>query len=89
MHKMIVDVEMTDGTIHKDVTLILADQVAYSTVRQRHKWPTLEEDMLLGANFMTYHALTRLVLFVGNWDQFCEQCVIVSSHDVEEVEPIP
>ncbi|MCT1804382.1 hypothetical protein M3B20_01355 [Corynebacterium sanguinis] len=80
MNQISLDVLMADGTEHKDVKAILADQVAYSMTRQRHKWPTMEEDPLLFGSFVAYKALTRLNLFTGSWDEFTQQCAQVSSN---------
>lgn len=79
MQTMNVDVYMVDGTVHKDVSVILADQVAFSTTRLRHKWPTLQEDPLLAGSFMAFMALKRLGEFTGSWEDFTNQVAQVSA----------
>lgn len=84
MQQIKVNVLMVDGTEHKDVPTILADQVAFSTTRQRHKWPTMEEDPLLFGSFVAFCAMKRLGLFTGSWTEFTEQCAQVSVDEDDE-----
>lgn len=87
MQGMTVDVLMVDGTEHKDVQIILADQVGFSQTRHRHKWPSMEQDQLLAVNFMAFLAMKRQGLFEGNWDAFTEQTALVFMEDGEEIDP--
>lgn len=88
MQKMTVDVLMTDGTEHLGIEVIVADQVGYSTVRQRHKWPTLQDDPVLAGSYMAYLAMKRLGLFEGTWEKFTNSVSVVSSDDTEEIVPL-
>lgn len=91
MQKMTVDVVMVDGTEHKGVQVILADQVGYSTARQRHKWAPMEDDPLMAGAFMGYLAMKRQGLFTGSWDEFTLAVAAISADDDEEdttVDPI-
>lgn len=88
MKQLTVDVLMADGTEHLGVPVILADQVGFSSTRQRHKWPTMEEDPLLFGSFVAYLALKRIGTFTGTWDEFITQCAQVSSDDHEDAETV-
>jgi len=88
MQAMTVDVLMVDGTEHKDVQVILADQVGFSETRQRHKWPSMQDDPMLAGNFMAFLAMKREGLFEGNWKQFTEQTAMVLAEEAGEVNPI-
>lgn len=87
MQKITVNVLMADGTEHRAIPTILADQVAYSQTRQRHKWPTMEDDPLLFGAFLAYSAMKRLGLFEGSWDMFTESVAAVDADDIDEVDP--
>ena len=88
MKAITVNVLMNDGTEYREVTTILADQVAFSTIRQRHKWPTMEEDPLLFGSFIAYKAMQRTGRFEGSWDAFTEAVAAVDADDPTEVDPI-
>lgn len=60
MQKILLDVEMLDGTIHNDVRIILADIIDYSDTARRHGWGTIEDDEIRAAAFMAYAALGRM-----------------------------
>ena len=85
--RLILDVEMVDGTVHEDVSTTLADQVLYSTTRNKHKWPTLQEDPTMFINFIAYAAMKRENRFTGTWDEFCNQCAGVGEAGADEVDP--
>lgn len=81
MQQMTVNVLMVDGTEHANVPVILADQVGFSSARQRHKWPTMQDDPVLAGGFMAFLAMKRLGLFTDSWDQFTASVASVSSDD--------
>ncbi|WP_115685950.1 hypothetical protein [Corynebacterium senegalense] len=86
MQQITVNVLMVDGTEHRDVKIILADQVAFSTTRQRHKWPTMEDDPVLFGSFVAFSSLKRTGAFTGTWTEFTEQCAQVEAVENEEPE---
>lgn len=85
--RLILDVEMVDGSVHEGVSTTLADQVLYSTTRAKHKWPTLQEDPTLFINFLAFAAMKREQRFSGTWDEFCNQCAGVGEAGNDEVDP--
>ncbi|WP_296216237.1 hypothetical protein [uncultured Corynebacterium sp.] len=60
MQKIWLDVEMLDGTMHKNVRIILADIIDYSDTARRHGWGTIEDDQIRATAFMAYAALGRM-----------------------------
>ena len=60
MQKIWLDVEMLDGTMHKNVRIILADIIDYSDTARRHGWGTIEDDRIRATAFMAYAALGRM-----------------------------
>lgn len=60
MQKILLDVEMLDGTMHEDVRIILADIIDYSDTARRHGWGTIEDDQIRATAFMAYAALGRM-----------------------------
>lgn len=89
MHKMLFDVEMTDGTIHQDVRAILADQIKYSEVRARHKWPAMQNDPLRAMAFIAYAAMTRTGLYDAQkgFDDFTNDVAQLEMDESEETAP--
>lgn len=90
MQKIIVDVEMVDGTEHKDIRVILADMIRYSDVAQRHKWPSLENDPIRAGAFMGYAAMTRMGLYdkTRGFDDFVNEVAMVNADFGDELEPM-
>lgn len=87
MPKMLIDVEMIDGTVHKDVRIVLADMIRHAEVAQRHKWPTsIADDQIRATAFMAYAAMTRLGLYDKNrgFDEFSTEVAMVYADDSEE-----
>ncbi|MFW0784504.1 hypothetical protein AAFP35_08265 [Gordonia sp. CPCC 206044] len=78
---------MTDGSVYNDVKTTLADQVEYSKTRQKHNWPSIQDDPSLFINFLAYAAAKRLGYFGGTWDEFCNQCAAVGEAGEEELDP--
>lgn len=60
MQKILLDVEMLDGTTYNDVRIILADIIDYSDTARRHGWGTIEDDQIRASAFMAYAALGRM-----------------------------
>ena len=60
MQKILLDVEMLDGTVHSDVRIILADIIAYSDAARRHGWGSPDDDQIRASAFMAYAALGRI-----------------------------
>lgn len=91
MQKVLVDVEMMDGTVHEDVRVILADMIRYSDVAQRHKWRSLEDDPIRGGAFLAYAAMTRMGIYDSNkgFDEFTNDVAMVSADFGDAVDPTP
>lgn len=86
MKKIHLKVHMVNGDSH-DVETILADQILYSTTRQKHKWPTMQEDPILFAAFLAFAAMQRQGQFTGNWDDFQQQVSMIDEDSMEDIEP--
>ena len=81
MQKIMLDVEMLDGTIHENIRTTLKDQIRFGDVRARHKWPSMEEDPIRFGAFLAYAAMTRLGLYDANkgFDEFVDEVAGVSA----------
>lgn len=84
--RLIVTVEMEDGTVHENVKTNLADQMLFAKTRQKHNWAGPTDDPMLWLNFMAYAALRRRGLFEGSWDEFCNAAGGVEAVE-EDVNP--
>lgn len=89
MQRMKLDVEMLDGTIHKDVTVLLCDVIRHSDVSRRHKWGSVQEDSVRAVAFMAYAAMVRTGLYNGDkgFDEFVNEVAWIEQEDVEAVDP--
>lgn len=89
MQKILLDVEMLDGTIHEDIRVILADMIRHSEVAQRHGWPSIDNDQIRGGAFLAYAAMTRTELYPKDrgFDDFVNEVAMVSADFGEEVDP--
>lgn len=89
MQKVLVDVEMMDGTVHEDIRVILADMIRYSDVAQRHKWRSMEDDPIRGGAFLAYAAMTRMGIYDANkgFDDFTNDVAMVSADFGDAVDP--
>ena len=89
MQKVLIDVEMMDGTVHEDIRVILADMIRYSDVAQRHKWRSLEDDPIRGGAFLAYAAMTRMGIYDSNkgFDDFTNDVAMVSADFGDAVDP--
>ena len=89
MQKITLDVEMLDGTIHKDLRIVLADQIRFGDVRARHKWPSMEDDPIRFGAFLAYAAMCRLGLYdaTKGFDEFVDEVASVAGDFGDEVDP--
>ncbi len=87
--RIVTRAEMVDGTIHEAIRPIIADQVAYSRARMKHKGcPGPTDDIMFYAAFQTWSALRRTGDYEGSWDAFGEECSAIEVVDVgEDVDP--
>lgn len=86
IHKLVLDVEMIDGTIHRDITTTVADQFLFSKTARSQKWGNPQDDPLLYLNFLAFAALRRNGLFNGDFIQFTEQAAAVGEAGSEDVD---
>lgn len=79
IQKILLDVEMMDGTVHENIRPILADMIRYSDVSQRHKWRGMEEDPIRAGAFLAYAAMTRTGAYDANkgFDDFTADVAMV------------
>lgn len=92
MNKILLDIEMVDGTVYEDVRIILADMIAYSDTARRHGWGSLEDDKIRAMAFMSYAALGRLGKLdrmTYGFEQFTQDCAMVSGDFGDAVDPTP
>lgn len=87
--RIVTAVEMTDGTVHDEIRPILADQMAYTNIRMKHKgYPAPSEDPMIYAAVQTWAALRREGHFVGSWDKFQNECAAIEVKSYgEDVDP--
>lgn len=79
IQKIMLDVEMMDGTVHENIRPILADMIRYSDVSQRHKWRGMEEDPIRAGAFLAYAAMTRAGVYDAGrgFDDFTNDVAMV------------
>lgn len=79
-----VSAEFADGTVHDSVRIVLVDQLAWSKTARINKLPVTDQG--LASAFMAWHALHRLELYPGTWDEFSAGgCIDLEiSHDDDE-----
>lgn len=89
IQKVLLDIEMIDGTVHENVRAILADMIRYSDVAQRHKWRSMEDDPIRAGAFLAYAAMTRTGLYDANkgFDDFTNDVAMVSTDFGDALEP--
>ena len=79
IQKIMLDVEMMDGTVHENIRPILADMIRYSDVAQRHKWRGMEDDPIRAGAFLAYAAMTRTGVYDASkgFDEFTADVAMV------------
>lgn len=83
IQRTIVDVRMADGTEHADIVVNLQDQWAATSQQSRRKWNEKQAGF-----YAVYQAMTRLSLFVGNFDQWIAAVETMAEHEVpDELDP--
>lgn len=85
--RIVLNVEMLDGTEHLDVHTTVADQMAYARTRRTHKWDAPQDDPLTFVTFLAFAALRRTGAFTGGWDDFVAQAAAVAETERDEVVP--
>lgn len=87
--RIVTRVEMVDGTVHDEVRPILADQMAYTRIRMKHKgYPAPMEDIMLYAAVQTWSALKRTQVYPHGWEQFQNDCAAIEVTNFgEDVDP--
>lgn len=77
MQQLFADVQLIDGTVHKDIPVYIADRIA--TERHARIQKIKLEDMPLTADiFGAWHAANRSGRVTLTWEQFQEQVANVS-----------
>ncbi|MDV8003857.1 hypothetical protein [Rhodococcus sp. IEGM 1318] len=79
--RMILDVEMEDGTLHEDIKTNIADQMLYSKQAKMKKWGSVTDDPLTFINFMAFAALSRLGKYTKGFDDFCNEAGAVGESE--------
>lgn len=87
VNRIVLDVEMMDGTVYEDVKTCLADQALYSRTRKVQKWDGPQDDPITFLNFLAYAALRREGKYEGDYNQFINDCAAVGDSGSEEVDP--
>lgn len=86
--RMIIDVDMEDGTEHRNIKTNIADQMLYAKKAKMEKWGSVTEDPLTFINFMAFAALFRLGLYTKGFNDFVNEAAAVSpADDGEEILP--
>ncbi len=86
--RLIVDVELDDGTVHSDLRIKNPALVAYDLERAAKKWPDAREAPLLWQTFIAWRQLKNDGLYAGDFRDFRDSdCVEVTQVEVEEVDP--
>lgn len=89
MRRIILDVEMMDGTVHDDLRVVQADMIRHADVSRRHKWGGIEDDPIRAMTFFAYAAMTRLGLYPADkgFDQYVTDVAMVDDGGDEPVDP--
>ena len=86
--RLVVDVELDDGTLHEGLRIKNPALVAYDLERAAKKWPDAKEAPLLWQTFITWRQLRNDDLYGGDFKAFREvDCVDVTQVEEEEVDP--
>lgn len=89
MQKLMINVEMIDGTIHENIRVINPDLIRHAEVATRHKWPTnIEDDPVRAQTFLAFAAMQRLGLFDQNSGYETAKNEIAWIDMQEETEPV-
>lgn len=87
--RMILDVDMEDGTEHRNIKTNIADQMLYAKKARIEKWAGPADDPFTFATFMAFAALYRLGLYSKGFDDFCKEAAAVGPAGDEGEEIIP
>lgn len=79
--RMILDVEMEDGTLHEGIKTNIADQMLYAKKAKMEKWGSVSDDPLTFINFMAWAALHRLGLYDKGFNDFVNDAGAVAPAD--------
>ena len=87
--RTLLDIRMTDGTEHESIPVTVADQIKLSRTSRTHKWDLDNAaGQMLASIFLGWHALVRLGLYSGTWEQFEHDAEVVTDHaEADEVDP--
>lgn len=88
VQRLVVTVEMEDGTIHEDLRVKNPALCAFDIERAAKKWPTAQEGPLLWQTFVAWRQLVNDDLYRGTFKDFRDHdCADVSQADQETVDP--
>lgn len=87
IQRMVLDVEMEDGTVHTGIKTNIADQMLYSRKSKMEKWGSVSDDPLTFLNFMAFAALSRLGLYPKGWNEFINDAAAVGDSGSEDISP--
>lgn len=80
--KVLMSVEMNDGTEHENIRVTVPDQLQWARTARQKGWDP--QDQITAGYFMVWHALKRLGLYTGTWEKFStEDAVAVDETDDE------
>lgn len=90
--RLVVSVEMADGTMHEELRVRNPALCAYDMERNRLKWPDAREAPMLWQTFVTWRQLVNDGLYAGDFKTFrdvdCSDLEQVKEHEGgEDVDP--
>ncbi|NHP18429.1 hypothetical protein G8767_33480 [Rhodococcus sp. IC4_135] len=87
VQRIIVNVEMEDGTVHENVKTNISDQMKTAAMQRKQKWGSAVEDPVSFTNYITFIALYRQGLFTGSWEAFCNEAAAIEQVETEDIDP--
>lgn len=86
--RLVVNVEMEDGTTHEDLRIKNPALCAFDFERVKKKWPDAREAPILWQTFIAWRQLVNDGLYAGDFPTFRDKdCAEVSQVQEEDVDP--
>lgn len=82
--RILLDIEMEDGTVHTDIKTNIADQMLYAKKARMEKWGSIAEDPLTATIFLGWAALHRLGKYDKGFNEFVNEAAAVQPSNIEE-----
>jgi hypothetical protein len=82
--RILLDIEMEDGTTHENIKTNIADQMLYGKKAKIEKWGNIAEDPVTAMIFLGWAALHRLGLYDKGFNEFVNEAAAVQPSNANE-----